>query len=165
MRAGHIVGDEDLPGLSDWQAIDRAVDSFSARKKEHLDGFEVWDGSGTVIQIPAPDTSEPLEPVHGEDYRRTSEVRFIPDRKQCRRPWERNRLPVAGLISPGRSPSRRSLGLTLIDVPRGSQRRKRCGAIKFRYYGSFARCDIFKRLFGCGPHYQVTSLRMRFFTF
>jgi hypothetical protein len=85
MKGGHIAGFEELPGLSDRQAIDRAIDLFTARKRERLDGFEVWNGSRIVIQIPAPDTTEP-EPVRVADYRKTSAVRFIPDRKQCRRP-------------------------------------------------------------------------------
>jgi hypothetical protein len=54
MKGGHIAGFEELPGLSDRQAIDRAVDLFTARKRERLDGFEVWNGSRIVLQIPAP---------------------------------------------------------------------------------------------------------------
>jgi hypothetical protein len=51
MKGGHIAGFEELPGLSDRQAIDRAVDLFTARKRERLDGFEVWNGSALSFRF------------------------------------------------------------------------------------------------------------------
>jgi hypothetical protein len=51
MRDGHIEAVEELPGLSDEQAIEKAHALFSERK--HLfEGFEVWDRTRVLIRHP-----------------------------------------------------------------------------------------------------------------
>ena len=51
MRDGHIDAVEELPGLSDEQAIAKADALFSQRK--HLfEGFEVWDRTRVLIRHP-----------------------------------------------------------------------------------------------------------------
>jgi hypothetical protein len=51
MRDGHIEAVEELPGLSDEQAIAKAHALFSERK--HLfEGFEVWDRARVLIRHP-----------------------------------------------------------------------------------------------------------------
>ena len=42
MRDGHIEAVEELPGLSDEEAIAKAHALFSERK-QHFEGFELWD--------------------------------------------------------------------------------------------------------------------------
>jgi hypothetical protein len=53
MKAGHIVGVEELPGLSDQEAVEKAH-RLSAQRKDPLDGFEVWERARVVLQYPAP---------------------------------------------------------------------------------------------------------------
>ena len=49
MRAGHIEAIEELPGLADEQAIEKARALFSERK--HLfEGFEVWDRTRLLMR-------------------------------------------------------------------------------------------------------------------
>jgi hypothetical protein len=56
MRGGHIKAVEELPGLSDDEAVEKSIDMFAARRAEHsYDGFEVWERSRMVLQYPAPD--------------------------------------------------------------------------------------------------------------
>jgi hypothetical protein len=51
MRSGHIAAVEDLPGLSDQQAIERCREIFDARKLEsEFEGFEVWELARMLIQ-------------------------------------------------------------------------------------------------------------------
>jgi hypothetical protein len=51
MRDGHIEAVEELPGLSDEEAIAKAHALFSERK--HLfEGFEVWDRTRVLIRHP-----------------------------------------------------------------------------------------------------------------
>jgi hypothetical protein len=51
MRDGHIEAVEELPGLSDEEAIAKAHALFSQRK--HLfEGFEVWDRARVLIRRP-----------------------------------------------------------------------------------------------------------------
>jgi hypothetical protein len=53
MKAGHIVGVEELPGLSDQEAVEKAHRLF-AQRKDPLDGFEVWERASVVLQYPPP---------------------------------------------------------------------------------------------------------------
>jgi hypothetical protein len=51
MRDGHIEAVEEVPGLSDEEAIAKAHALFSERK--HLfEGFEVWDRTRVLIRHP-----------------------------------------------------------------------------------------------------------------
>jgi hypothetical protein len=53
MRDGHIEAVEELPGLSDEQAIARAHALYAERK--HLfEGFELWDRARVIIRHPEP---------------------------------------------------------------------------------------------------------------
>jgi hypothetical protein len=54
MKAGHIVGVEELPGLSDQEAVEKAHLLF-AQRKDPLDGFEVWERARVVLQYPPPE--------------------------------------------------------------------------------------------------------------
>jgi hypothetical protein len=51
MRAGHIAGVEEMPGLSDEEAVAKSREMFEARKPE-FDGFEVWERDRMVLQEP-----------------------------------------------------------------------------------------------------------------
>ena len=51
MRAGHIEAVEELPGLSDQEAIAKAHALFSERK-QHFEGFELWDRARVLIRHP-----------------------------------------------------------------------------------------------------------------
>ena len=56
MRSGHIEGVEELPGLSDAEAIEKCRQMFEERKaSSQYDGFEVWQLSRKVIQHPPVD--------------------------------------------------------------------------------------------------------------
>jgi hypothetical protein len=51
MRAGHIAGVEELPGLSDEEAVAKSRDLFAARRSKFAyDGFEVWKLSRMITQ-------------------------------------------------------------------------------------------------------------------
>lgn len=53
MRDGHIASVEELPGLSDEEAVARSQRLFEERKAEfHYDGFEVWLLARMIIQFP-----------------------------------------------------------------------------------------------------------------
>jgi hypothetical protein len=53
MRAGHIAGVEEMPGLSDEQAVEKARSLFLDQKdKLKYDGFEVWELARVVHQFP-----------------------------------------------------------------------------------------------------------------
>jgi hypothetical protein len=53
MRGGHIASVEELPGLSDEEAMAKADALFSERK--HLfDGFELWDRARVIVRRPEP---------------------------------------------------------------------------------------------------------------
>jgi hypothetical protein len=53
MRSGHIAGVEELPGLSDEEAVEKGRQLFEARKTGFsYDGFEVWKLSQVLIQYP-----------------------------------------------------------------------------------------------------------------
>ena len=58
MRAGHIASVEELPGLSDEEAIAKAHALFSARKYR-FEGFELWDRTRVLFRHP-----EPAAPNH-----------------------------------------------------------------------------------------------------
>ena len=53
MRDGHIEAIEELPGLTDKEAIAKAHALFSERK-QHFEGFELWDRARVLIRHPAP---------------------------------------------------------------------------------------------------------------
>jgi hypothetical protein len=60
MRSGHIGGVEELPGLSDEEAVEKSRSLFAERKdKFQFDGFEVWERARVVFQHP-PTTPQPL---------------------------------------------------------------------------------------------------------
>jgi hypothetical protein len=62
MRDGHIVSVEELPGLSDEEAIRKGRELFEARKtRSAFDGFEVWKLKQMLIQHPPP-TAYDLKP-------------------------------------------------------------------------------------------------------
>jgi hypothetical protein len=53
MRDGHIAVVEEIPGLSDEEAIAKAHALFSERK--HLfEGFDLWDRTRVLIRHPEP---------------------------------------------------------------------------------------------------------------
>jgi hypothetical protein len=53
MRGGHIQAVEELPGLSDEEAVEKARQMFDERKAaRNYDGFEVWFLDRMVIQCP-----------------------------------------------------------------------------------------------------------------
>ncbi len=55
MRDGHIASVEELPGLSDEEAIEKGRELFEARKAQKaFDGFEVWKLEKMLIQHPPP---------------------------------------------------------------------------------------------------------------
>jgi hypothetical protein len=54
MRNGHIGGVEELPGLSDDEAIAKGRELFEHRKAQKFDGFEIWERSRMLIQYPEP---------------------------------------------------------------------------------------------------------------
>jgi hypothetical protein len=53
MKKGHIASVEELPGLSDEEATDKAYELFSERK-ESFDGFELWDRTRVIVRYPKP---------------------------------------------------------------------------------------------------------------
>lgn len=61
-RDGHIRAVEELPGLTDAEAISTCHALFVARGKE-FDGFEVWDRARMVVQYPAPDPEVEPKPA------------------------------------------------------------------------------------------------------
>jgi hypothetical protein len=62
MRDGHIAGVEEMPGLSDEEAIEKGRQMFEARKARFAyDGFEVWKLAQVLTQYPAP--TEAQEPA------------------------------------------------------------------------------------------------------
>jgi len=64
MRSGHIAGVEELPGLSDEEAIAKSRELFYERKpKFAYDGFEVWKLDRMIIQHPAARAEEPESEV------------------------------------------------------------------------------------------------------
>lgn len=65
MRAGHIAGVEELPGLSDEEAVKECRVIFEARRvKFAYDGFEVWEKARVVAQHPPVQTADviPISP-------------------------------------------------------------------------------------------------------
>jgi hypothetical protein len=76
MRAGHIEAVEELPGLSDEGAIAKAHALFSERK-QHFEGFEVWDRARVLIRHPEPAAPNNIVawPLHRGLRRAVSSVR------------------------------------------------------------------------------------------
>lgn len=63
LRRGHIASVEELPGLSDLEAIEMARRFYEARRKRfEFDVFEVWDRARVVIQEPAPSPAPSPDP-------------------------------------------------------------------------------------------------------
>jgi hypothetical protein len=59
MRGGHIAGVEELPGLSDEEAVKESRVLFEARRVNFAcDGFEVWEKARVVAQHPPAQTAE-----------------------------------------------------------------------------------------------------------
>jgi hypothetical protein len=55
MRSGHIAAVEELPGMTDQEAVEKCRAIFEARKSiTGFNGFEVWDRARMVIQEPPP---------------------------------------------------------------------------------------------------------------
>jgi hypothetical protein len=53
VRKGRIAGVEEMPGLTDDEAVQKSRRLFKAnRDKFEFDGFEVWDLARIVIQEP-----------------------------------------------------------------------------------------------------------------
>jgi hypothetical protein len=64
MRNGHIAGVEELPGLSDEEAVQKGRELFEARKVQSaFDGFEVWRLAEMLVQHPPPDLSAEVIPI------------------------------------------------------------------------------------------------------
>jgi hypothetical protein len=64
VRFGHIASVEELPGLSDEEAVVRSRALFSARKSKFgFERFELWDRARMVIQGPpeAPALAKPIQ--------------------------------------------------------------------------------------------------------
>lgn len=53
MRGGHIQAAEELPGLTDAEAVEKGRALYAARQNE-FDGFEVWDRTRVLVQYPDP---------------------------------------------------------------------------------------------------------------
>lgn len=57
MRNGHIAAVEELPGLSDEEAVRKGRELFEARRKQdRFDGFEVWKREEMLTQHPPPNS-------------------------------------------------------------------------------------------------------------
>jgi hypothetical protein len=64
VRGGHIAGVEELPGLSDEEAIQKGRELFEARKAQGaFEGFEVWKLEKMLIQHPPPRPSAEVIPI------------------------------------------------------------------------------------------------------
>jgi hypothetical protein len=64
MRSGHIAGVEELPGLSDEEAVEKGRQLFDARKVEFsYDGFEVWKLAQVLIQYPPAELKPPAQVI------------------------------------------------------------------------------------------------------
>jgi hypothetical protein len=65
MRGGRIEAIEELPGLSDEQALAKAHALFSERKHK-FEGFELWNRSRVIIRHPEPAASNNVAvwPLH-----------------------------------------------------------------------------------------------------
>ena len=77
MRGGHIEAVEELPGLSDEQALAKAHALFSERKHT-FEGFELWNRARVIIRHPEPAASNngAVWPLHRGLPRAVSSVRF-----------------------------------------------------------------------------------------
>jgi len=54
VKGGHVMAVEELPGLSEEEAVAQARDLFQARKGDRIEGFEVWDGGRSILAHPHP---------------------------------------------------------------------------------------------------------------
>jgi hypothetical protein len=52
IKGGHIQAVEELPGLSDEQAVEKSHRLFAAKPEGRFDGFEVWERARVVLQWP-----------------------------------------------------------------------------------------------------------------
>jgi hypothetical protein len=78
MRGGHIEAVEELPGLSDDEAIVRAHALF-AERKHVFHGFELWDRTRVIIRHPKPVTSKgpAVWPLQKATRRAVASVRSV----------------------------------------------------------------------------------------
>jgi hypothetical protein len=76
MRGGRIEAVEELPGLSDEQALAKADALFSERKHK-FEGFELWNRARVIIRHPEPAVSNNVAvwPLHTGSPRALSSVR------------------------------------------------------------------------------------------
>jgi hypothetical protein len=76
MRAGRIEAVEELPGLSDEQAVAKAHALFSERKHK-FEGFELWNRTRVIIRHPeaAASNNVAVWPLHKGMPRALSSVR------------------------------------------------------------------------------------------
>ncbi len=76
MRNGRIEAVEELPGLSDEQALAKAHALFSERKHE-FEGFELWNRTHLIVRHPEPAASNNVAvwPLHRGSPRALSSVR------------------------------------------------------------------------------------------
>jgi hypothetical protein len=76
MRDGHIEAVEELPGLSNEEAISKAHALFSERK-HFFEGFELWDRTRVLIRHPEPAAPNNIAvwPLHRGLARAASSVR------------------------------------------------------------------------------------------
>ena len=76
MRGGRIEAVEELPGLSDEQAIAKAHALFSERKHK-FEGFELWNRTRVIIRHPeaAASNNVAVWPLHRGLSRALSSVR------------------------------------------------------------------------------------------
>jgi hypothetical protein len=51
LKSGHIVGVEEMLGLSEFEAIEKGRTLFETRKTA-VDGFEIWERARVVMQYP-----------------------------------------------------------------------------------------------------------------
>jgi hypothetical protein len=60
MRSGRIAGVEELPGLSDEEAVEKSRSLFASRRAQFAyDGFEVWERARVVTQHPPIEDQKP----------------------------------------------------------------------------------------------------------
>jgi hypothetical protein len=76
LRAGRIEAVEELPGLSDDEAVAKAHALFSERKRE-FEGFEVWNRARVIIRHPehAVSNNVAVWPLHRVSPRAVPSVR------------------------------------------------------------------------------------------
>ncbi len=92
MRDGHIEAVEELPGLSDDEAIAKAHALFSERRRS-FEAFELWDRTRVLVRHPEPAAAPSniaVWPLQGGLVRVASSVRPTDGRYT---PWAAPRKP------------------------------------------------------------------------